>query len=136
MWDIRQARKGEFITAESHSSCLYSVFHLKYMDHGRIVDDARIDLMTGSYEFNPHNDFADLKDEMFKDRVSYRPATPEEAGILKDAGRKESFIYTEAAGFCTLRSDLGPEPNIIGKLDDRLSVLLKAGLVDWKIPDK
>lgn len=134
MWDIRQARRGEFITAEGPN--IYSVFHLKYMDHGRIVDDARIDLMTGSYEFNPHNDFADLKDEMFRDRIKYRQATAGETELLKDAGRKAAFIYTDEHGFGTLRSDLGPEPNIAGKMDDRLSLLLDAGLVDWTTPDK
>jgi hypothetical protein len=134
MWDIRQARRGEFITAEADN--IYSVFHLKYMDHGRIVDDARIDLLTGAYEFNPHNDFADLKDEMLRDRISYRPATAEEADLLKDAGRKAAFIYTDEHGFGTLRSDLGPDPYIPGIMDDRLSLLLNAGLVDWTLPDK
>ena len=134
MWDIRQARRGEFITAKAPN--IYSVFHLKYMDHGRIVDDARIDLLSGAYEFNPHNDFADLKDEMLKDRISYRQATAEEADLLKDAGRKAAFIYTDEHGFGTLRSDLGPYPNITGIMDDRLSLLLDAGLVDWTTPDK
>lgn len=134
MWDIRQARRGEFITAEGLN--IYSVFHLKYLDHGRIVDDARIDLLSGAYEFNPHNDFADLKDPLCRDRIRYRQATVEEADLLKDAGRRAAFVYTDEHGFGTLRSDLGPDPNIVGIMDDRLSLLLEAGLVDWTIPDK
>ena len=134
MWDIKQARRGEFITAEAPN--IYSVFHLKYLDHGRIVDDARIDLLSGTYEFNPHNDFADLKDPLCRDCIRYRQATVEEADLLKDAGHKAAFIYTDKHGFGTLRSDLGPDPNIIGIMDDRLSLLLNAGLVDWTAPDK